>query len=151
MENLVLFEWEAEAVEGGKVCSSCRQERPLECFAPDRRYRLGVYHCCRQCLRQQSRAIKDVDYVLHLLAQDGVCAVCRRPPDEGERFDIDHDHQTDAIRGLLCRRCNVGYGMLGESQEIIASLLAYHISWARRSADPDLRLGAFRPVAGTPV
>jgi Autographiviridae endonuclease VII len=37
--------------------------------------------------------------------QGGVCAICGRPP-KTRRLDIDHDHETMRVRGLLCHRCN---------------------------------------------
>lgn len=40
-----------------------------------------------------------------LAAQGGVCAICGNPP-KTRRLDIDHDHKTLQIRGLLCHRCN---------------------------------------------
>ena len=39
--------------------------------------------------------------------QDGRCAICRIPQtEEKRRFSVDHDHETGAIRGLLCGNCN---------------------------------------------
>ena len=40
--------------------------------------------------------------------QKGVCALCGNP--QLPRLDVDHDHETGAVRGLLCRRCNGGVG-----------------------------------------
>lgn len=40
--------------------------------------------------------------------QDGSCAICRRPWEEGQRrLNVDHDHKTGLIRGLLCWSCNM--------------------------------------------
>lgn len=41
-----------------------------------------------------------------LEAQGGTCALCDRPPSDNRRLDMDHNHQTMVIRGLLCVRCN---------------------------------------------
>jgi hypothetical protein len=49
------------------------------------------------------------DYARLLLAQDGVCGICKRPP-KNLPLHVDHDHQTMEIRGLLCHRCNRGLG-----------------------------------------
>lgn len=37
--------------------------------------------------------------------QEGGCAICGRPPGE-RRLDMDHDHRSMTIRGLLCTTCN---------------------------------------------
>jgi len=36
--------------------------------------------------------------------QGNVCAICGRTPG---RWVVDHNHQTGAVRGLLCHGCNI--------------------------------------------
>jgi hypothetical protein len=38
---------------------------------------------------------------------------------------VDHDHNTGAVRGLLCHSCNTGLGHLGDSVETLARALDY--------------------------
>lgn len=38
--------------------------------------------------------------------QGGKCALCGALPLPGRRLDMDHDHRTMNMRGLLCSRCN---------------------------------------------
>lgn len=45
------------------------------------------------------------DYDKMLAFQDGVCAICGRPP-KTLRLSVDHDHKTGEVRGLLCYTCN---------------------------------------------
>ena len=40
-----------------------------------------------------------------LKRQKGVCAVCGKPPKKVS-LNVDHDHETDRVRGLLCFFCN---------------------------------------------
>lgn len=59
-----------------------------------------------------------------LKSQDGKCAICNSPGN-GIRLDVDHCHETKAIRGLLCRKCNQGIGLLGNNTGRLASAIDY--------------------------
>ncbi len=66
-----------------------------------------------------------IEHYEQLLAeQDGVCAICKEPP-ERTRLAVDHDHSTGAIRGLLCSDCNTAIGLLGDDPSTIQSALTY--------------------------
>lgn len=49
-------------------------------------------------------------------AQSGVCAICGKPQANGWRLDVDHDHETGIVRGLLCRKCNQTLGMVDDDK-----------------------------------
>lgn len=55
--------------------------------------------------RRLVAALTDDDYARLLEAQDGHCALCPATP-KTRRLNIDHDHRTMKVRGLLCHRCN---------------------------------------------
>jgi hypothetical protein len=44
--------------------------------------------------------------------QNGVCALCKRPPTAKKRLVVDHNHSTGMIRGLLCDACNRALGLI---------------------------------------
>ncbi len=46
--------------------------------------------------------------------QSGKCAICEQPP-RRDVLDVDHDHETNQIRGLLCDLCNRGLGQFRDS------------------------------------
>jgi len=51
------------------------------------------------------------DYNKLFQQQNGCCAICGKHQSEiKRRLDIDHDHSTNKIRGLLCRNCNQHLG-----------------------------------------
>jgi hypothetical protein len=54
------------------------------------------------------------EYEAMLSGQNGVCAICETKPDAGP-LGVDHDHMTNEVRGLLCRRCNAGLGNYKDS------------------------------------
>jgi hypothetical protein len=63
-------------------------------------------------------------------AQGGKCKVCRRDPADvdGHRYPrlfVDHDHQTGAVRGLLCHGCNTAAGHLSDDPERAVRLAEY--------------------------
>lgn len=58
-----------------------------------------------------------------LLAQDGRCKACR--VQLGDRYSIDHDHQSGRVRGLLCSKCNTALGMVQDSVERLQALIRY--------------------------
>lgn len=70
------------------------------------------------------------DYNRVFKEQNGLCALCRKPPKEGKRFDIDHDHKTMQFRGLLCNNCNRGIGHLKHDSEVLRRAATY-LEYAR--------------------
>lgn len=51
------------------------------------------------------------DYDNMLREQGGGCAVCgSERKKNGSSLQVDHSHETGAIRGILCYRCNIGLG-----------------------------------------
>jgi hypothetical protein len=65
------------------------------------------------------------DFLKMVEYQQGVCAICKKPPKEGRNLDIDHNHKTGKVRGLLCNNCNRGLGHLQDSKELLHSALVY--------------------------
>ena len=56
--------------------------------------------------------------------QQGLCALCSKPPD-GEKFMVDHDHSTNAVRGLIHRFCNSLLGFAKEDKKILLAAVRY--------------------------
>lgn len=65
------------------------------------------------------------DYEAMLTAQEGGCAICRAPEPEGQSLHVDHDHDTGAVRGLLCFNCNAGLGKFGENIDLLIAAVVY--------------------------
>lgn len=47
------------------------------------------------------------------------------PLGRDQDVDIDHDHVTEQVRGLVCKKCNTGIGLLGDTIEGVERALAY--------------------------
>jgi hypothetical protein len=58
--------------------------------------------------------------------QKGRCKICFLHQLKFERrFDVDHNHKTGKIRGLLCIRCNRGIGLLKDNIKILKRAIRY--------------------------
>jgi hypothetical protein len=58
--------------------------------------------------------------------QHGCCAICGTSQDDlGYTLEIDYDHVSSTVRGLLCKKCNLGIGMFGEDVENINKAIRY--------------------------
>lgn len=83
----------------------------------------------RRSLLKIRYGITPEQYEAMLLEQGGRCAICQtdRPNNGyGDRwFDIDHDHTTGKVRGLLCRKCNAMLGHLEKDAEHLADAYRY--------------------------
>jgi Recombination endonuclease VII len=75
----------------------------------------------------QSIPAKDAaDAIARLRAeQQQLCAICKKHESETGTLCLDHCHDTGEIRGLLCRKCNAGIGLLGDNLETVRAATAY--------------------------
>lgn len=116
-------EWPA----GGRWCSEC------QAFVPD------IYVSGSKCKGHASRAshasmIKRVydltgdEYEALLAWQGGRCYICGQYP-RAKRLAVDHDHRTNAVRGLLCANdewgCNSTLRRLLNSLEMAQRAFEY--------------------------
>lgn len=68
----------------------------------------------------------EVEYNKILNNQNGVCCICKNKQKAPNRIlVIDHNHNTNKIRGLLCNNCNVGIGLLNDSIIIMKRAIKY--------------------------
>lgn len=71
-------------------------------------------------------------YDAMLIAQNDCCYICKRPEKridayskEIARLCIDHNHDTNKVRALLCNACNSGIGFLRENTMTMHKAVAY--------------------------
>ena len=70
------------------------------------------------------------DYDRMMVAQGGVCAICRRPETARhngsvKRLAVDHCHASGRVRGLLCFNCNYAVGHMGEDPLRLRAAASY--------------------------
>lgn len=64
------------------------------------------------------------DYERMLEEQGGACYICKQPPAK-RALDIDHDHETGKVRGLLCSNHNRALGLLGDDIMLLLRSVEY--------------------------
>lgn len=59
--------------------------------------------------------------------QNCACAICHRPEEfcSKAKLHVDHCHETNIIRGLLCSNCNTALGLAGDNPTTLRQLAAY--------------------------
>ena len=66
--------------------------------------------------------------------QSGRCAICGDEP--RRRLDIDHNHDTDVVRGLLCGLCNRGLGLFRDDPQRLLAAANYLAGAGSNRFDP---------------
>lgn len=128
-------------------CPKCGEDKPADEFASDRTQRSGRNGYCRACRAAWARehrrrdpaadhrarlrrryGITPEQYDTMLAEQGGRCAICRtdQPGGNGNRtFHVDHDHDSGAVRGLLCSECNTGLARFRDDPHLLTAAVWY--------------------------
>ena len=69
---------------------------------------------------------------LMLAEQNGLCAICRT----AAAVHVDHDHETGAVRSLLCFNCNGGLGQFRDDPAVLRAAADYVEEHRDRALSP---------------
>jgi len=109
-----------------KKCTKCgnRWLATTRYFYVDIRRKDGLANPCKHCKRkyEETSRAKQLDANRHLkyryeitigiydslyIKQSGRCGVCNKHQSMiDNKLDVDHDHKTGKVRGLVCNQCN---------------------------------------------
>lgn len=136
-----------------KVCSLCKEEKPIEMFYVTK---TGLHSWCKPCAKNYSsewgkanrerkrenykRWIKNnrertkwydikKKYAMsreeyeEIIDQQG--GVCAICKDSDRSLQVDHCHETKKVRGLLCKDCNLGLGRFKDVPELLRKAADY--------------------------
>jgi hypothetical protein len=132
----------------GKVCTRCKEFKPLTEYALRRKKEPWLKSACKACHRERARGywakkpldpevqreknlrnnfgIGVKDYESMLVGQSHSCAICRRHESEfSKRLAVDHCHKTGKIRGLLCMFCNTALGKYDDNIALMKAAIEY--------------------------
>lgn len=133
--------WKNRAKLSGlsQYCNTCsnlnRKETRHRAAEGKTKFKRGSYkHFSEDQHRVRAREqslIKEYNITIHeynamFNNQNGCCAICNTHQSSLKRpLDVDHDHNTGKIRGLLCFKCNTGIGLLQEDPGILNKAIEY--------------------------
>jgi hypothetical protein len=96
-----------------KPCHNTRSRASREKVGGSRSYHLT---------RRYGMTAAEADYLLD--QQQGLCAICKAAP----AVHVDHDHETGAVRALLCFNCNGGLGQFKDNPNFLHAA-AYYVQF----------------------
>lgn len=134
-----------------KQCTKCREIKPIGEFVCDWQRKDGRTSRCSDCLKdyhktwrerrrngedtrprilplKRSFGLLQVTFDLMLDAQGHACAICRVPfanVKPNKKVNVDHDHKSGEVRGLLCSACNLGIGAFRDDPALFAAAVQY--------------------------
>ena len=101
---------------GGRntICKACRK-RPVK-YDP-KRYRNNILKNRYGITEQQYNEIWEL--------QGKKCAACLAAETKGNGWNLDHDHVTKKVRGILCHHCNMTIGNSKEEERRLRGCIQY--------------------------
>lgn len=114
-----------------KFCIACKTIKDKSHFQRARRSKDGLQAACRLCVKIQNFTGKygfDKSEVARFIAERTNCAICG----DAEDLVIDHCHEANRLRDVLCRRCNTGIGHFLDSPDRLRSAADYLIAHGKK-------------------
>ncbi len=110
------------------------------------------YKRCKQCVKEEGKRqyikYKKLDPLysrkLHLKERYGItqedfektfkkqnnsCSICKTKVSKGKGFVVDHNHNTNQVRGILCDACNKALGGFQDNKQILKLAISYLEKW----------------------
>lgn len=129
----------------GKKCTKCGLVKSETEFYKDKQKKSGYRPDCKVCNTKQSKkwanANKDKtrfhklkystnvtkeQYLELLHLQNNKCAICNVSiNDLDKNLSVDHCHEDNFVRGLLCSKCNFGLGYFNDNENLLLNAINY--------------------------
>ncbi len=117
-----------------KSCKKIQNDLSVQRNIAVVRERLRIYHiknrekhlaaCKRNAIRRKY-GISFGEYDALIKSQQGLCKICNEPLTSRWLTHIDHCHDTQSVRGILCKNCNNGLGMFRENTAALRRAAEY--------------------------
>ncbi len=99
---------------GTNNCIECEQEKKLDYQESRREQRL-----------LKKYGISTDEYERMAESQEWKCKICDEAQEDRSKFHVDHCHDTQILRGLLCSRCNQAIGLMRDDPLIMRKAAQY--------------------------
>ena len=119
-----LEEWELRRRDGNLWCSCCKRWLPCSNFGTDKARRNGKASACKACISLRGTAGRyriSLSEARELRAGTRECDICGRT----QKLEVDHNHTTGRVRGVLCSRCNGALGQFRDDASPLRKAIAY--------------------------
>lgn len=94
------------------VCSKCYNSKSYQWKNNNLSKRKYDKLKAREYRFKHKYGLSERDYKRMVIMQEGDCLICKKY--FGTKLVVDHCHSSGKVRGLLCKNCNTGIGMLAE-------------------------------------
>lgn len=143
----------AETIVETSYCSKCNKNKPIASFCINRQRKSGLNGICKSCKKSydgnnlegnRNRKLKSnfgltlKQYNAILNSQNGRCAICGQKEvaflhGKVKNLSVDHNHSCcsgvkscgKCVRGLLCHKCNIAIGLLGDDLTLLQRAIHY--------------------------
>jgi hypothetical protein len=113
-----------ERVNGSTYCQACLIEKAKERYGRDETFRNKSAERRQATWLTYKYGMGLEDFQALLVSQGAQCAICGIAF-IGIKICVDHDHATDAVRGLLCHHCNIGLGCFKDRTDLLQNAVRY--------------------------
>lgn len=121
------------AKDGMKICKNCNINQATDNFTNCNKGADGLHYECKKCTRnrvlKKNYGIDNNDYEKMLLKQNNRCGCCQKTIQDCQQrhsyLEVDHDHNTGKVRGLLCTKCNQGIGLFFDNNIFLQNAIDY--------------------------
>lgn len=116
-----------------KRCSICKLIKPASNFYLSNTNADGLHGWCKKCSdkrtvengRKRLFGVSPEQFNTLLIKQNKSCAICKTNTSGKKDFNLDHNHNTGEIRGILCFKCNLMIGLCGDNIRLLEQAIKY--------------------------
>lgn len=109
-----------------KQCTKCKEFKLFSFFHPHKATKDGYTTSCKKCynentlLRKHQKRYGLSTEQIKEMKKNG-CELCGTH----QNLHIDHNHNTNQVRGVLCTNCNRGLGHFKDSPDLLQKAIEY--------------------------